>query len=126
MPEPAQLAERTTAVPLLGAAHLAGLRRHLRELLDGERPDAAERALLVVDTLAGLACRHAQPPFAVRLRHRPGARLRADIRELRCRALPGHASLRLPLHVLDRLARMWCVDLHGHHGVLTAEVDLSR
>ncbi|NIH79167.1 hypothetical protein [Amycolatopsis viridis] len=126
MPEPAQLGERTTAVPLLGPAGLAGLRRHVRELLDGERPEAAERALLVVDTLAGLACRHAQPPCTVRLRHRPGARLRADLRELRCRALPGHTALRLPLHVLDRLARSWCVDLHGHHGVLFAEVDLRR
>ncbi len=112
MPDSAQICDRTSGVPLLGAPHLAGLRRHLR-------------ALLVVDTLASLACRHAHAPFTVRLRHTEGSSLRAEIRELRCRTLPGHAALRLPLHILDRLARTWCVDLQEHHGVLTAEVDLA-
>lgn len=125
MPDSAQICDRTSGVPLLGAPHLAGLRRHLRAILDEESEEANERALLVVDTLASLACRHAHAPFTVRLRHTEGSSLRAEIRELRCRTLPGHAALRLPLHILDRLARTWCVDLQEHHGVLTAEVDLA-
>ncbi|WP_158224398.1 MULTISPECIES: hypothetical protein [Amycolatopsis] len=125
MPDSAQICDRTSGVPLLGAPHLAGLRRHLRELLGGEDEEAVARALVVVDTLASLACRHAHPPFTVRLRYAEGVSLRAEIRELRCGTLPGHAALRLPLHILDCLARTWCVDLQDHHGVLVAEVDLA-
>jgi hypothetical protein len=120
-----QSRETTTGVPLLGAPHLAELRRHLRDLLADERGEQSERALIVVDTLASLACRHAYPPFTVRVRHIEGVSMRAEIKELRCRRLPGHAPLRLPLHVLDRLSERWCVDLQTHHGVLTAEVDLA-